>query len=206
VGFFDSSRTENTTNLFDQTTTFTEQTDQSGNSGLNFSGVGGGVSLATSENYSLSDSHDIFDSRSSSSSTSIANAGNPTLSDSGAIAAGRELGLGGLKAALDSLLGVTGFASDSLSTLERVNADSLDMLGALATQSIDASRTLARDSAESTSGFLQQAVSGFGALAKASSEGESDKITRVVGFALLAVAVVVIGPAIFRGGGKGVLA
>jgi hypothetical protein len=188
VGILDRSSSTQNTNLYDQTTTLTEQTDQSGNSGLNFSGVGGGVSLATT------------------SSTSIANSGNTTLSDSGAIGAGLELGLGGLKTALDSLLGVRDLAGDSISTIERVNANSLDMLGALATQSIDASRTLARDSAESTRGFLQDAVSGFGALAKASTEGESDKITRVVGFALLAVAVVVIGPAIFRGGGKEVLA
>lgn len=186
MGLFDrSSSTQNTT-LVDNTTTLTEQTDQSGNSGLNFSGVGGGISLGFSESNSLTDAR----SSSSSTSTSIANSGNTTLSDAGAIAAGRDVGLGGL-----------GLAGDALTTLQRVNADSLELLGGLVDKSIDASKTLARDSAEQSKGFLQQAVAGFGSLAKSSSEGDADKITRVVGFALLAVAVVVIGPALFRGKG-----
>jgi hypothetical protein len=193
VGFFDSSRSENVTNLTDATTTNTTQTDQSGGS-LNFSGIGGGVSLGFSESNQLIDDRDIYDSR--SSSTSIVDSGNTytTLSDAGAIAAGRDVGLGGLN-----------LAGSALSTVQKVNADSLTMLGALVDKSIDASRTLARDSAESTAGFLEQAVAGFGSLAKASSEGDADKITRVVGFALLAVVVAVVGPAIFRGGLKGVI-
>jgi hypothetical protein len=182
VGLFDRSSSTTNTTLVDQTNTLTEQTDQSGGS-LNFSGIGGDVAL------------DLSDRSRTSSSTSIANSGNTTLSDSGAIAAGRDVAAGGLS-----------LAGDALSSFERVNADSLELLGGLVDKSIDASRTLARDAAESTSGFLQQAVSGFGALAKSSSEGDADKITRVVGFALLAVAVVVIGPALLRGGVKGVIA
>jgi hypothetical protein len=188
VGIFDSSRSTQNTNLYDQTTTVTNQTDQSGGF-LTFSEVGGGIGIDASSR----DSHDVFDSR--SSSTSIANSGNTTLSDSGAIAAGRDVGLGGLK-----------LGGDALTTLERVNADSLTLLGGLVDKSIDASRTLARDSADSTAGLLQQAVEGFGSLARTTSEGESDKITRVVGFALAAVAAMVVLPAIFKGGGKGVLA
>ncbi len=207
MGLFDrSSSTQNTT-LVDQTTTNTNQLDQSGGL-LTFAGTGGGIALDLSSRESLSqvDDRDVYDSRSSSSSTSIANSGNTTLSDAGAIAAGRELGLAGVGAARSSVDALAGIYGDSLSALERINADSLTLLGGLVDKSIDASRTLARDSAESTQGFLQQAVSGFGALAKASSEGDADKITRVVGFALLAVAVVVIGPALLRGGKGGVIA
>lgn len=110
-----------------------------------------------------------------------------SLSDQGAIDAGRELGLAGID------------------VVKRVNADSLAILAGLANNSIDASKTIARDSAESNAGFLQQALSGFGALAKQNSQSADDRLTKIVGFALLAVVVAVVGPAIFKGGGRAVL-
>lgn len=183
MGIFDRSKSVTNTTLVDQTNTLTEQTDQSGDGSLKFSGIGGALTLDASTN--------VNDSRSSS----ISHSGNTVLSDSGAIAAGRDVGLGGLS-----------LAGETLSTVQRVNADSLELLAGLVDKSIDASRTATRDAAESTKGFLSQAVAGFGSLAQASSEGDADKITRVVGFALLAVAVVVIGPALLRGGAKGVIA
>lgn len=204
MGLFDRSSSTTNTQLVDQTETNTNQTDQSGNSGLNFSSVAGGVAVALDsstrlssvENTSLqtADSHDIFDSRSVSSSTSnrATNSGNTTttttLSDAGAVDAGRLLGLAGIDAA------------------NRANADSLSVLAGLANNSIDASKTLARDSASTNADFLTQAVSGFGSLAKQSSASSDDRIAKIVGFALLAIAVVVVGPSLLRGGGKAVLA
>jgi hypothetical protein len=47
MGLFDRSSSTTNTTLVDATTTNTQQTDQSGGS-LNFSGLGGGVSLALS--------------------------------------------------------------------------------------------------------------------------------------------------------------
>lgn len=156
MGVFDKKQT-NTTNLTELNETVTTQTDQSGGS-LNFSDVGGAVSLSISE------------------------------TDQGAIAAGRELGVAGITA------------------VQRANADSLSILAGLANNSIDASKTVARDSAQNNAAFLQQALAGFGSLAKQTSEGADDKIVRVVGFALLAVAVAVVGPALFKSGGKAVIA
>lgn len=201
MGLFDRSSSTTNTTLVDQTETNSQQSDNSGDGSLKFAGIGGGVSLALSSTNDLStrDSHDIFDSRSSSSS--IANSGNTrtttntTLSDSGAVAAGRDLGLSGIAT-----------ANSALTAFQKVNADSISMLSALATKSIDASQTLARDSADSSSGFLRDAISGFSTLAKQTSEGSDDKIARVVGFALAAVAAVVVLPALFKSGGKGVLA
>lgn len=49
MGIFDRSRSETTTNLLDQTITETRQTDQSGNTGLNISDVGGRVDIRTTD-------------------------------------------------------------------------------------------------------------------------------------------------------------
>jgi hypothetical protein len=125
---------------------------------------------------------------------------NETTLDAGAV----QAGIGAVSSANATLANSYG---QSLSVLQKVNNDSLAMLAALASDSIDASRTIARDSASSSSSFVKEAVAGFGALAKQSSESGDDKIARVVGFALAAVAAVVVLPAIFKGGGKaGVIA
>jgi hypothetical protein len=108
------------------------------------------------------------------------------VSDAGAIDAGRELGV------------------RALSTVERVNADSLELLAGLANNTIDASKTLARDSAESHSSFLQDAIAGFGSLAKQNTQSADDRLTKIVGIALAAVAAVVVLPALFKSGGKAV--
>jgi hypothetical protein len=183
VGIFDRSKSETNQTLIDQTTTNTKQTDQSGGL-LTFADVGGGIALDLSSRESLTDDRDIYDSRTT----------NTTLSDSGAIAAGRELGVGAL-----------GVARDSLSSLERVNADSLKLLSGLADKSIDASRTLARDAAASGSDFLETAIGGLSSLAKQNSQTSDDRLTKVVGIALAAVAAVVVLPAIFKSGAKAVI-
>lgn len=108
--------------------------------------------------------------------------------DDGAINAGRELGLAGINA------------------VQRANADSLEILAGLASGSIDASRTIARDSAQSNAGFLQEALAGFGTLAKQNSASADDRLTKIVAIALAAVAAVVVLPALFKSGGKGALA
>jgi hypothetical protein len=171
-GLFDDSKSTTNTTLVDETTTVTTQTDQSGNSGLNFSDVKGAVGLVfnTDETHNLSsyESH--------------------VTTDHGSVAAGRDVSLAGL------------------STVQRVNADSLELLAGLVDKTIDASKTITRDSAESHASFVDQAIAGFGALAKQTSESGDDKIIRVVGFALAAVAAAVVLPAMFKSGGKAVIA
>ena len=201
MGIFDRSSSTTNQTLVDQTNTTTTQTDQSG-ALVALSDLAGAFGIDLSSR----DSHDVVDRSSSSSSTSIANSGNTTLSDANAIAAGRELGLagiGGARAAVDTLANSYG---QSLTVLERVNSDSLELLAGLASDSIDASKTLARDAAESSASFLDQAIAGFGELATQTSESGDDKMARVIGFALAAVAAVVVLPALFRSGGKAVIA
>jgi hypothetical protein len=179
VGLFD--RTSSTTNqtLVDQTTTTTTQTDQSGGL-LTFSDIAGAVGIDLSDRSVTQN----------------------TLSDAGAIAAGRDVGLAGVDAARSSVNTLANSYGQSLTVLERVNADSLDLLGALANNAIDASKTIARDSASSSASFVEQAIAGFGELAQQTSESGDDKIARVVGFALAAIAAVIVLPAVFKGGGR----
>jgi hypothetical protein len=207
VGFLDKKNV-NTTNLTELNQTESRQTDQSGGL-LTFSDVAGGVALDLSSRSSFADSHDVYDSRSSSStsSTSIANSGNTTttLSDAGAISAGLELGRAGIGAARDAGALAANSYGESLTVLERINADSLELLGGLANNAIDASRTLARDSAEAGSNVLEQALGGLSSLAKQNSQSADDRLTKIVGIALAAIAAVVVLPVLFKSGGKAVM-
>lgn len=195
MGLFDRSSSSNTNNLLTQTETVTNQSDQSGNAGLNFSQIAGGVGLEfntrSTENLSAVDSHNITDSRRSvETNSTVINS-----TDQGAVGAGRELGLAGIKA-----------STDSLSAVQSLNANSLSILAGLANNSIDASKTIARDGATKDAQFLQSALSGFNSLSMQNSQSSDDRIVKLVGMALLAIALVVIGPALFKGGGKAVLA
>lgn len=234
MGLFDRSSSTNTTNLTELTQTETSQRDLSGNSGLAFSDIAGAVGLefnsnqsdalslssADSHNYndssslalSSADSHNVSDASSRSyadndtSTLQYSDSRSYVSTDQGALAAGSNLGLAGIKATSDSIAAFAKAGADTLSFVSKVNADSLNVLAGLASNSIDASRTLARDSASDNAGFLQSALSGFGTLAKQNSASADDRIVKIVGLALAAVAAVLILPALFKGGGKAVLA
>lgn len=208
MGFFDSKSKTVTQTLYD-TDTNTVQTDQSGNSGVNISG-GGSLS---------SDSHDVstVDSRSFNDSRdmSVRDSGNVYL-DAGAVRGGLDLAQTALSFANEAGANAAGlvqsganralqFGSDALTAVQRVNADSLSLLGGLVTQTIDASKTLAREGAQANASTLADALGGFQKLAVQNSETSDDKITRVIGFALAAVAAVVVLPALFKGGGRAVI-
>ena len=183
MGLFDRSSSTNTTNLTEQTVTETQQQDQSGNSGLNFANVGGGLGLSFSSNETLnsSDSH------------------NSSTTDQGAVAAGRDLGLGALDAS-------SKLANTSLSTLAKQNSDSLALFSGLVDKTLDNSKTAMRDASASSQDFLDQALAGFKGLAVQSSQSSDDRITKLVAYGLVAIVLLVVAPAIFKSGSKAVIA
>jgi hypothetical protein len=170
MGLFSSS-SRNTQSASYETVTNTDQTDQSGNSGLNFSRVG---------DVDLSD-------RSTTTLTTIS-------TDQGALRVAGGLGEAafsfagaGLDNAQAANAGALSFGRSALDNVARVNADSLSLLGGLITGAIDSSRTLARD-----------AIEGFGSLATRNSASTDDRVTKLAGFALAAVAAAFILPAIWK--------
>lgn len=172
MGLFDrsSSRTE-VTNEYN-TETNTQQTDQGGNSGLNFSNLGGGVSLQSTTNVSTLDGG--------------------ALNVAGNIASG-AYGLG------SQALGLGGKSLDAIS---QVNADSLSLLGGLVSGAIDNSRTMARDAIQAGSNTVSSAIAGFKSLAEQNSASSDDRVQKVAIYALLALAAAFVLPSLFKGGGK----
>lgn len=177
MGLFDrsSSRTE-VANTY-RTETNTQQTDQSGNTGLNLSNIGGGLSLTDS--------------------TTINSIDGGALDVAANIAAG-AYGLGS-----QALTGALNFGRTSVDSIAKVNADSLSLLGGLVSGAIDNSRTITRDSLAASKDSVQQAISGFQSLATQNSQSSDDRVQKVALYALAAIAAVFILPALFNGKGKG---
>jgi hypothetical protein len=174
MGLFDSKSKVSTS--YD-TTTNTEQTDNSGNSG--FLGIGGGVSLSSQEDNSIQYS----DSSSRSEATNISDSGNTynMLSDSGAVQ------------------GAFGVANLSLNGAFEQNSNSLRVLSGLVTGALDNSVTLARDSINANKAATDQVISGFGSLAQQNASTSDDRVSKVALYAFAALAAIFVLPALLRG-------
>jgi len=172
VGLFDTSKSSTVVSNQYTTETNTQQTDQGGNSGLNFSNVGGGVSLQTTTNVNTLDGG--------------------ALNVAGNIASG-AYGLGSQ---------ALGLGAKSLDAISAVNADSLTLLGGLVSGAIDNSRTMARDAIQAGSNTVSSAIAGFKSLAEQNSASSDDRVQKVALYAFLALAAVFVLPPLFKGGGK----
>jgi hypothetical protein len=131
-------------------------------------------------------------------------------SDFGAVQAGTDVATRALEenseVARASIGAGRDLAGSAFDTARDINDDSLKLLGGLVDKSIDASKTYARDSAEGFKGALTTALGGYEKLAVQNSASSDDRVTKVAGLALLAVAAVLILPALFKGGGRAVVA
>jgi len=176
VGLFDTSKSSTVVSNQYTTETNTQQTDQSGNSGLNFSNLGGGVSLQSTTNVQTLDGG--------------------ALNVAGNIASG-AYGLGSQ---------ALGLGAKSLDSIAKVNADSLTLLGGLVSGAIDNSKTMARDAILAGSNTVSSAIAGFKSLAEQNSASSDDRVQKVAIYALVAFAAVMILPKLVKGGGKGAFA
>lgn len=190
MGLFSSSSRSTQQTTYD-TTTNTVQSDQSGNSGLNFAQTGD-LSL------DLSDRSD----RSDRSTTTLIS------TDQGAIeAAARsvrealgfasDVGAQSLAAAQAANSAGLSFGASAIKSVSDTNANALGLLVNLTQQGINASTGIARDAAEANASATREAIAGFSSLAKQTSASSDDRVSKVAGYALAAVAAAIILPAIF---------
>lgn len=189
-GFFGSGAKNQETNTQYNTTTNTDQLDQSGNSGLNLSNTDASF-----------DSHDSTVLTNRETNTTIY-----TAIDGGALKEAGAAIAGGLELARKATSGALDFGTNAVDQIARLNSNSLDLFAELTQGAFDSARSLARDSMDANARATTAAVEGFGALAKQSSESTDDKVSKVAAYGLVAIAAILILPALFRGGGKAVIA
>jgi len=181
MGLFGGGNSKTSVTNQYETTTSTQQTDNSGNNG--FQNIGGDLSLV---NQSV-------------------DAG--TVKEAGKIAEGAFGIVGaGLDNARAANAGSLAFGTSALQQVADVNSNSLDVLSGLVSGLIDNSKTIARDSIEASANATTAAAAGFGELAKQTSASTDDRVGKVAMYAFAALAAVFVLPALFKGGGKAVLA
>jgi hypothetical protein len=103
----------------------------------------------------------------------------------------------------NSYEGALSFGTNALDTVRSLNSSSLDLLGALASGAVDNSRTLARDAIDSNNAATKAAINGFQSLATQNSASSDDRLQKVVQYALVAIAAIMILPRLFSGSSKG---
>lgn len=193
MGLFGGSKSKTSVSNVYDTDTVTTQTDNSGNEG--FQNIGGNLSLASSESYS-------------SSNTTV----NQSI-DAGALKTAESITKGsfglvgaGLDNAQAASAGALAFGKSALEQVADANASSLDVLAGLVSGAFDNSKTIARDALAASAQATSDAAAGFGALAKQTSASTDDRVGKVAMYAFAALAAVFVLPALFKRGGKAVVA
>lgn len=195
MGLF-SNRSSSTQQTTYDTTTTTVQSDQSGNSGLNFAQTGDlTLDLADrSTNTIVQTDQGAIESAARTARESLAFAGG-ALGD--VLGYASSVGAQSIGAAQAANAAGLSFGASAVKSIADSNSNALSLFANVVGQSIDASRGLARDAADANAAATKEAIAGFSSLAKQTSASSDDRVSKVAGYALAAVAAAIILPAIF---------
>jgi len=129
------------------------------------------------------------------SGVSLAETTNVNYVDAGALKTAGDIASGAYALGTSAL----GLSGSALQTVAKANTDSLGLLAGLVSGAIDNSKTLTRDALDASAKSVSQAITGFSTLAAQNSQSSDDRVQKVALYALLAVAAVMVLPALFKG-------